>query len=59
MLLNVIYPDGSSGMIKSSTLDTLVRMGRIVAFHCSEGWVELRRKNESTYNGKDRRKTKR
>jgi hypothetical protein len=55
MVLNVIYTDGTSGKIKSSTLDGVRKSGKIIAFHCSEGWVDVRRKNKSAYNGLDRR----
>jgi len=57
MVLNVIYTDGTSGKIKSSTLDGVRKSGKIIAFHCSEGWVDVRRKSKSTYNGVDRRRT--
>ena len=59
MFLKVIYPDGTSGMVKSSTIDGLTKEGKIIAFHCSEGWVEVRRKrNVEEYKGMDRRKNK-
>ena len=59
MLFKVIYPDGSSGMVKSQMLAGLMKSGGIIAFHCSAGWVEVRRRSEaSTYKGIDRRRTK-
>ena len=54
----IIYTDGTSGMEKASTMGALRRTGKIVAFHWSGGWVEVRRKSKSPYNGVDRRKTK-
>ena len=58
MFLKVVYPDGISGMVKASKLYGLINAGKIIAFHCSEGWVEVRRKNKNPYNGVDRRKTR-
>jgi hypothetical protein len=58
MFLKVIYPDGTSGVVKSSTLEGLIKAGEIVAFHCSEGWVEARRKrNNANYTGLERRRS--
>ena len=58
MQIKVIYPDGTSGMVRASTIDGLMKESKIIAFHCSEGWVEVRRKSKSTYDGVDRRRTK-
>jgi hypothetical protein len=56
--LKVLYPDGTSGIIKASILEGLIKTGKIVAFHCSEGWVEVRRKQKSkNYLGPERRKS--
>ena len=55
MLLNVIYADGTSGKIKSTTLEGLRKSGKIVAFHCSEGWVDVKPKSKSTYKWVERR----
>ena len=57
MFLKVIYPDGTSGMVKASTIEGLMKSEKIIAFHCSEGWVEVRRKSKSAYLGADRRRT--
>ena len=57
MQMKVIYSDGTSDRVKASTIDGLTKAGKIIAFHCSEGWVEVRRKSKSTYNGVDRRRT--
>jgi hypothetical protein len=56
MQLKVIYPDGTSGMVKASTIDGLIKAGKIIAFLCSEGWVEARRKSKSTFSGIDKRR---
>jgi len=58
MFLKVIYPNGTSGIVKASIIEGLMRTGKIIAFHCSEGWVEVRRKSKSAYSGVERRKTK-
>lgn len=55
MFLKVICPDGTLSTVKSSELDTLIKFSKIVAFKCSEGWIELRRKRNNGYNGPDRR----
>ncbi len=56
MLINVIYPDGTSGKVRASILNSLIKFGRIVAYKCSEGWIELRRKKDtSNYSGSERR----
>jgi hypothetical protein len=58
MFLKVIYPDGKVDMAKSSEIGGMIKAGRIVAFHCSEGWVEARRKrNKEDYFGPERRKS--
>jgi len=57
MRLNVIYTDGTSGKVKSTKLEGLRKSGEIIAFHCSEGWVDVRPKSKSTCNGVERRKT--
>lgn len=55
MLIKVIYPDGKLGTVRRSDLGDLVKMGSIAAYHCSEGWVELRRKRNIGYRGQERR----
>jgi|SRR6185369_426164 len=57
MRLDVIYTDGTSGKIKSTTLEGAKKSGKIIAFHCSEGWVDARPKSKSTYNGVERRRS--
>jgi hypothetical protein len=53
----VVYPDGTAGMVKASTVEGLIKTGEIIAFHCSEGWVDVRRQPKSTYTGENRRRT--
>ncbi len=56
MLIKVIYPDGSSGSVRSSALGRMTKEGKIVAFKCTEGWVEVRRKHApDDYKGPERR----
>jgi len=58
MFLKVIYSDGKLGIVKSRTLDGLIKAGQVLAFHCSEGWVEARRKrNTKDYRGPERRRS--
>ena len=57
MFLKVIYRDGTAGMVKASTIDDLMETGKIFTYHCSEGWVEIRRKQSNpNYQGPERRK---
>ena len=56
MFLKVIFPDGTIGTVKFTALTNLIKSGKIIAFHCSEGWVEVRRKSKSPYVGVDRRR---
>ncbi len=56
MQIKVLYPDGSAGMVRSSTLGRMTKEGKIVAFKCTEGWVEVRRKHDpADYRGPERR----
>ncbi len=58
MFIKVIFPDGTSGKVRSSFLGSMTQLGSVVAFRCSEGWVEIRRmKGSDTYRGPDRRMT--
>jgi hypothetical protein len=59
MLIKVIHIDGSLGTVRSSSLGDLVKTGGIAAYQCSEGWIEVRRKQiKRLYIGPERRKTK-
>jgi hypothetical protein len=55
MFIKVIYSDGSAGMVRSSTLGNLTQSHEIVALQCSEGWVELRRTQNNSHKGPERR----
>jgi hypothetical protein len=55
MYLKVIYPDGTPGMVRATTIGELIRTSKIIAYQCSEGWVELRRKKNMGYKGGERR----
>ena len=56
MLIKVIYTGGTLGKLKSSTLEGVMKSGKIIAFHCSEGWLDVRRKCQSIFYGVDRRR---
>ena len=59
MRIKVIYIDGTSDMVRPSTLGRLMELDGIVAYQCSEGWVEVRRKQlKGNYFGPERRKSK-
>ena len=58
MNLKVIYRNGTSDIAKASAADELIKTGKIIAYHTSEGWVEVRRKQISAnYQGPERRKS--
>ncbi len=54
----VIYVNGTSGMVKPSRADEMIRCGEIIAFLGPNGWVEVRRKRNITYNHVERRHTR-
>ena len=55
-LTKVIFPDGTSCKVTASSIGGLMKFGNIVAYQCSAGWVEVRRKrNLSSYKGPERR----
>ena len=41
MMIRVIYKDQTAGVIESHLLDTLIRKGRIVAYHSVDRWVPI------------------
>jgi len=41
MMVRVIYKDQTAGVIESHLLDTLIRKGRIVAYHSADRWVPV------------------
>jgi hypothetical protein len=55
MMIKVLYADGVFGTVRSANLGELVKKEGIVAYKCSEGWVEVRRKRNIGYSGKERR----
>lgn len=44
MMIRVIYKDQTAGVIESHLLDTLIRKGRIVAYHSADRWVPVEQK---------------
>lgn len=57
MRIRVIRTDGTPDKVRSSSFGMALKSGEIAAFHCSEGWVEVRRiGNIGVYNGVERRK---
>lgn len=57
MLVKVIRTDGTSGRVRSSNFGKALKSGEIAAYHCSEGWIEVRRKrNLGSYTGFEKRK---
>ena len=54
----VIYTNGTSAMVSPSKVIELKRCGEIIAFLGSNGWEEVRRKGNRTYNHVNRRQTK-
>jgi len=55
--VKVIYTDGTTHMIETSRLASLVNLNRIVAYETPERWVEFRRRYaDPTYRGPERRK---
>lgn len=54
----VIYLNGTSGMVKSSKITELVRCGELIAVLGPNGWAEVRRKIDVTYNHENRRQTR-
>jgi hypothetical protein len=57
MPIKVIYTAGTPGKVKSSALEGLNKMGEIIAYHCPEGWIDVRRTINSKQSGADRRRT--
>jgi hypothetical protein len=56
--MKIIYTDGTLGLARASSLGGLRRTGKIIAFHCSGGWIEVRRRSKKLFIGVDRRKNK-
>lgn len=41
MMVRVIYKDQTAGVVESHLLDSLIRKGRIVAYHSVDRWVPV------------------
>jgi len=54
----VIYLDGTSGMVKPSKVTELIRCGELIAVLGPNGWAEIRRKGNNTYDDVNRRQTR-
>jgi len=59
LLIKVIYLDNRAGVVKASSLERLIRTGKIVAFHRSAGWARVGRDpirgSGGRYEGPERR----
>lgn len=44
MMIRVIYQDQTAGVVESHLLDSLIRKGRIVAYHSVDRWVPVHSK---------------
>lgn len=45
MLIRVIYLDQTAGVVESHLLDSLIRKGRIVAYHNTDRWIPIETKS--------------
>lgn len=62
-LIEVIYPDGTSGQVSKDVLDVLVATGKILKFRRADGWVDIIRdqarlrdyRSSENFGGQDRR----
>lgn len=62
-LIEVIYPDGTSGQVSNDVLDVLIATGKIVKFRRAEGWIDIVHdqarlrdyRNDEKYPGQERR----
>jgi hypothetical protein len=62
-LIEVIYPDGTSGQVSNDVLDVLIATGKILKFRRTDGWVDIIReqarlrdyRRDGNYAGQDRR----
>ena len=41
MMIRVIYKDQTAGVVESHLLDSLIKKGRIVAYHSVDRWVPV------------------
>lgn len=44
MMVRVIYKDQTAGVVESHLLDSLIRKGRIVAYHSVDRWIPVNSK---------------
>ncbi len=62
-LIEVVYPDGTSGQVSNDVLDVLIATGKILKFRRADGWVDVIRdhaclrdyRNDGGFTGQDRR----
>jgi hypothetical protein len=62
-LIEVVYPDGTSGQVSNDVLDVLVATGKILKFRRADGWVDIVRdqarlrdyRSCENFGGQDRR----
>jgi len=62
-LIEVIYPDGTSGQVSNDVLDVLIATGKILKFRRVDGWVDIIRdqarlrdyRSDRSFSGQDRR----
>ncbi|MFO7767026.1 MAG: hypothetical protein R6V33_11395 [Pelovirga sp.] len=62
-MIEVIYPDGTSGQVNNDVLDVLIATGKIVKFRRAEGWVDIIRdqahlrdyRRDQNFSGQERR----
>ena len=62
-LIEVIYPDGTSGQVSNDVLDVLIATGKILRFRRADSWVDVIRdkaylrdyRNDAGFTGQDRR----
>ncbi|MRR56226.1 MAG: hypothetical protein EG822_17290 [Deltaproteobacteria bacterium] len=41
MMIRVIYKDQTAGVVESHLLDSMIKKGRIVAYHSVDRWVPV------------------
>ncbi|MFO7812033.1 MAG: hypothetical protein R6V21_03615 [Pelovirga sp.] len=62
-LIEVMYPDGTSGQVSNDVLDVLIATGKILKFCRADGWVDIVRdqaclrdyRSDGGFSGQDRR----
>lgn len=60
--IKVIYTDGTEDTVNASNFVTLLRLNKIAAIQCADGWLEIRRDQivgfTADYEGVEKRKIK-